>query len=951
MLGTTARREIIAMQIDIDEGIFDSSLGFPLATYEDATLALVGGKALQVCIVMSYVIILSAVDCRHNVLTLSKCWRLARQGFPIPESFVLPTYVYSMHIGDAGVVDLINEVFASDFTDDAVREATREKLAIIRERIISTPLNSEVVENLESFLDTLNGTPVAVRSSASAEDLQGQSFAGQYDTFLYKVTSEEIVDSIKKCWASMFKTHIIDYATNQVFLGMKEGKDINEPIVFNMKPPKMGVLIMKMIEAKSAGVCFTQNLWGEKNELMIEAVKGQCEGLVSGEITPDRYVIDKHSTNLCYQQLTPQTHKFVRASNMDGVVKVEITEPKDAPVLSRKELKAIALLGRAVEEFYGRPQDLEFAIDEKGALHLLQARPITTINSHGALSFLPPGDGFWTFDPTHFPRPVTPWFQQVYSFEYAEYYGRRTGCLVKNIKLRFVHNFSFSQPDFFAPSDALERAAQAYWNKKIYEDDYREFSDFFRPECEALQEELRCVNPSSLSHPSLVSYVARCYDLAAEFWKRHHSYSLPATIVVGDYANRMGQLMGKEEPLDTLVLLENASPESRGLLNHEDPLLAEMYGLLERSNKAMELLRCDENSATWALDCLLHLPDRLGQVMREVALKYGWRLAGGYDLIVPCMIESPHFFLRSILQGVEEGPDAAKEASARVRKLADEWKSTLPADKHEEFEEILDVGRRFFRIRDERGLCTDLSGVGLCRRGILEAGRRLAEQGIIYEPEHLCVALKSEAIALLQGDLNLLSRTKGMASTTLEIPTPRELERRYKYIKTADPSLIPRALGTPPPPPDFSSLPPGIGRSMAAFATGALRGIWDERLDDEGDEDVRESPDAVKGVPASMGIVEGPVRLVLQDEDLQKVKKGDVVVTYSCSASFNIVLALCAGICTDYGGMLSHAAIVAREYGIPAIVGSQNATSKFKNGDIVRIDSSTATVRIVRRIE
>ena len=245
-----------------------------------------------------------------------------------------------------------------------------------------------------------------------------------------------------------------------------------------------------------------------------------------------------------------------------------------------------------------------------------------------------------------------------------------------------------------------------------------------------------------------------------------------------------------------------------------------------------------------------------------------------------------------------------------------------------------------------------LSGVGLCRRGILEGGRRLQELGIIYEADHLCVARKNEAIALLRGDLNLLSSdSAGVATTTLEIPTPRELERRYRYIKTADPSLIPRALGTPPPPPDFSALPPGIARSMAGFATGGLRGIWDERTDEEDEEDIRSSPDAVKGVPASMGIVEGPVRLVLEDDDLQKVKKGDIVVTYSCSASFNIVLALCAGICTDYGGMLSHAAIVAREYGIPAVVGSQTATSKFNNGDIVRIDSSSATVRVLKRNE
>ena len=102
------------------------------------------------------------------------------------------------------------------------------------------------------------------------------------------------------------------------------------------------------------------------------------------------------------------------------------------------------------------------------------------------------------------------------------------GCLIKDIKFRFVHNFIFTQPEFYEPSDALERAAEAYWSKKLYEDDYREFTDFFRPECEALQEELRSVNPYSLSHQSLVSYVARCYDLATEFWKRHHTYTFPA---------------------------------------------------------------------------------------------------------------------------------------------------------------------------------------------------------------------------------------------------------------------------------------------------------------------------------------------------------------------------------------------------------------------------------------
>lgn len=96
---------------------------------------------------------------------------------------------------------------------------------------------------------------------------------------------------------------------------------------------------MQMVEAKKAGVCFTQNLWGDADEIMIEAVYGQGEGLVSGEITPDRYVLNKYSTNLVYQQLTKQTHKFVKAANADGVEKVEISEPNDFPVLNSRELR------------------------------------------------------------------------------------------------------------------------------------------------------------------------------------------------------------------------------------------------------------------------------------------------------------------------------------------------------------------------------------------------------------------------------------------------------------------------------------------------------------------------------------------------------------------------------------------------------------------------------------
>ena len=136
-----------------------------------------------------------------------------------------------------------------------------------------------------------------------------------------------------------------------------------------------------------------------------------------------------------------------------------------------------------------------------------------------------------------------------------------------------------------------------------------------------------------------------------------------------------------------------------------------------------------------------------------------------------------------------------------------------------------------------------VSGIGLCRRGILEAGRRLAEQGVILEAHHLCAATKGEALSLMGGDLS--SHLGRSNQGLVEIPTPVELKRRIDYIANADPNLIPRALGVPPKQPDPMGLPPNIRRTMAALDTGLLRGIWDEGQANV-DAAILESTDKVK---------------------------------------------------------------------------------------------------------
>jgi pyruvate,water dikinase len=310
-------RDILSMRFEYDQENFNSSLGCPLATYEEATLSLVGGKALQ-------------------------CWRLMKYGLPVPPAFIIPTYVYSLHIEKAGVESLINEVFTSNLRDEAIREAAKPKLEEIRKKIMETPLMAEVMENLDSFLFTQpSSSTFAVRSSGSAEDLGSQSFAGQYDTFLYKATAEDIMESVKACWASMFKSHILEYISKAVFLDVQSAGE-DGPTAFspeNMRAPQMGVLIMKMVDAASAGVCFSRNLWGETSEVMIEAVPGQGEGLVGGEITPDRYVVNKYTGQLVYQEIITQTHKFAKADTMDGVEKVELAMPLEESVLTPRNFK------------------------------------------------------------------------------------------------------------------------------------------------------------------------------------------------------------------------------------------------------------------------------------------------------------------------------------------------------------------------------------------------------------------------------------------------------------------------------------------------------------------------------------------------------------------------------------------------------------------------------------
>jgi pyruvate,water dikinase len=249
----------------------------------------------------------------------------------------------------------------------------------------------------------------------------------------------------------------------------------------------------------------------------------------------------------------------------------------------------------------------------------------------------------------------------------------------------------------------------------------------------------------------------------------------------------------------------------------------------------------------------------------------------------------------------------------------------VPEEHRAEFNELLAEARLTYRLRDERGVFSDIWASGIMRRAVIAGGRRVAAKGLIQDPEHFIDAGFEEMTALLAG-------TGG--------PSAEELAERHVFRTSHNAKDVPATLGGPPPPqPDMSGLPPGEARVMRAMMIvvgemfGSSEAEHEERL--------------VRGLAASGGVYEGTARLVAGPTEFDRIVEGDVLVTESTSEAFNILLPLLGAIVTDSGGLLSHAAIVTREYGIPGVVGTREATDRIADGTRVRVDGDKGEVTVL----
>ncbi len=536
-----------------------------------------------------------------------------------------------------------------------------------------------------------------------------------------------------------------------------------------------------------------------------------------------------------------------------------------------------------------------------------------------AMTFEPAGPGPWARDAVHFPRPVTRYWSETHpaafikgTSDFARYYG----MLIDGLKTSYVNGFAFNQPQPVPDQEVpqrFQRATEVY-EGKLWRDQLREWDETSKPNAIAQHRELQAVDPDSLSDEDLAAYLTRCRDHHSAMITQHMRYTAGAILPTGDFLAHVGDWTGLSHA-ELLGLLRGSAPVSAG-----GSAELERLKTIAQDPAAMAVLESDADPASILAD-LRALDGEAGAAVSGYLELIGNRPLDGFDISEPAALELPDALVRAMRIAVsgrdlETGDVDDKIAGVRAK---------VPEENRAEFDELLGEARLMYRLRDERGIYSDIWASGIMRRAALAAGRRVAARGRIADPAHIVDASLDEMCALV---------------TDRGGPTSDELAARAEYRATHTAKEAPPFIGdAPQPPPDPSGLPPDIGRLMRATGI-ALDSLF-------GSSEAEHEQDMLRGLAASPGTYEGPARLVAGPSEFDRIQQGDVLLTPATTEAFNILLPLLGAIVTDNGGLLSHSAIVAREYGIPGVVGTREATERITDGTVVRVDGTAGEVTVL----
>lgn len=786
---------------------------------------------------------LDASTSGHKAAVLS---RLLRHGFPVPSGVVLSA---------------------------AALDAARERGSLAP--------GLDLMEGLAAKTAGWGETAVAVRSSGVDEDLSDASYAGLYTTVLGVCGREALASAVQSVWRSACSERVSTYR-----------RDDTEA------PARVAVLIQPMVEARSAGVAFTADpVMGERGVVIIEAISGVGEALVSGEVTPEVWEVRGDTA---------------------------VRRPGERRVLAPAEAAQLAALACSVGEFLGGPRDIEWAIGPEGPL-VLQARPITALPETPVTPVPVPvvvPEGFWEREASHAPLPAMPFGRVIWDrrSETLAQMVDELGLLIDGIDFKDIGGWEYTRivpiggrdprpmPDWavklafrlvpelrgrVAKSEAAVRNGAA---QRIVAD----WFSSWRPEMEALVAEQRDVDAASLDDHEAANNLRRALAITFRGVSVHNLLHGPIALAMHGFASTCRELLGWEDD-HSIQLLAGLSPRStepsRALSE-----LAELSGTAEFDR---------------AFDHYLGV--------------YGCR-GLQYEVAEPNLEERPDLIL-ALIDGLRDAglhlePTHA-ELALRREAAVDEAHSRL-ADQaqRERFDDAFEVAVKTYPIREDNEFLTVSAPLGLCRRAALDVGRRLAERGAIAARDDVFFLEAEEALDLLEhgGDgSRIVLRRKGERSWVLAHPGPA-------------------SYGKPPPPPPLAALPPIPRRTMEAVLWTTDRIFGDpSRAVDAGS---AAPAGVVSGIGAARGSYTGRVRVVLNELDFDRIEPGEVLVCPVTSPVWSVIFPRIGALVTDAGGILSHPAIIAREYGIPAVVDTKVGTTALHDGQIVTVDGEAGLVTV-----
>lgn len=558
--------------------------------------------------------------------------------------------------------------------------------------------------------------------------------------------------------------------------------------------------------------------------------------------------------------------------------------------------------------------------------------------------FVAPGPGAWEIERAHFLRPVARFAVEPFTRGMPRGFAEGTaryGLLMSHLKPAVVNGFMYAQPVMHgAPEGASGppprlvlwlllrlhprmrariRQCRRAFEEKLWREDLDRWDRVDRPRATEKNLAVQAIDPAQLDADGLIAHLRRAQAHMEDMIALHHRYNFPAVLPVGDYLAHVGAWTGAS-PGEALALLQGSTPLAKGVATEELEVLARALRASAAGREA--LARKGDPQA--ALEALAALDGDVGPATRAYLDLVRFRTVG-YDVSDKTGGELPDVLVRAIRAAVEGDRGAGTRAAREAKEKA--LRERVPAAHRAQFDELLGEARLTNRLRDERALYSDSWGTGLARRAVLEAGRRLAAAGKVDDPEHAADLALEEMVGLLRDR---------------QAPSAAELAERARWRATATLADAPPWLNMPPGQPPPLDVFPAPARRASMATDAVMQGL------SQGSE-ARNTDTAVRGISINEGVYEGTARVVVGPDDFGRIQQGDVLVTRATSASFNVVLPLLGAIVTDRGGQLCHAAIVAREYGIPGIVGTREATVTIPDGARVRVDGAAGEVTILAR--